>query len=186
MYATLPELTIYLGIDDSTADDALLTACLVRAQAIVNSQTRRVFEAAADSTQVFGRESVTGRTLFLGDDLCAVTTVTNGEGVAIGSSDYVLLPRNRTPYHAIQLREDSTAAWTTFDGDISITGKWAYSLSAPADVVQATLRLAAWLYRQKDNVGGDSVAVVGDMTILPARLPADIAQLLAPYRRVLL
>jgi hypothetical protein len=186
MYATLPELTTYLGIDESTADDALLTACLQRAQAIVNSQTRRVFEVTADSAHTFGYDSLTGRTLFLDDDLCAVTSVTNGDGLTVAPTDYLLLPRNRTPHHAIQLRDSSRLAWRAIDDDIIVTGKWAYSLTAPADVVQATLRLAAWLYRQKDNVGGDAVAVVGDMTILPARLPADIAQLLAPYRRVIL
>lgn len=54
----------------------------------------------------------------------------------------------------------------------------------PADIVQVSLRVAAWLYRQKD-AGYVQVAggLRGQMTVPPA-LPEDVQQILAPYVRV--
>ena len=80
---------------------------------------------------------------------------------------------------------DSNQVGGRSGGQIAVTGKWGYSLTAPADVVQATVRLAAWFYRQKDNAAGDQAIVTGDVTVLPARLPEDVRKLLRPYLRVL-
>ena len=49
-YASLVDLTTYLGIDESTADDGLLSQLLARAQAAIDTYTRRTFEATADVT----------------------------------------------------------------------------------------------------------------------------------------
>ncbi len=54
----------------------------------------------------------------------------------------------------------------------------------PADVRQACLRVAAWLYRQKD---AGFVAVTGGLrgqVTVPAALPDDVQQVFAPYVRV--
>ena len=187
-YASLDDLTQYLGIDDSTADDGKLTQFLARAQAEIDNETRRVFEVVADSTRWHGAGSIQGRTLFLDGDCCAITSITNGNGATVAASEYYTLPRNRTPYYALELYSDSTVAWVDggrSGGQIAVTGKWGYSLTAPADVVQATVRLAAWFYRQKDNAAGDQAIVTGDVTVLPARLPEDVRKLLWPYLRVL-
>jgi len=79
-------------------------------------------------------------------------------------------------------------SWT-YDEDhenaITIVGKWAYSATAPADITHACTRLAAYLYRQKDNAGDmDRAIVAGNATILPAKLPSDVAEILKPYRRL--
>ena len=68
---------------------------------------------------------------------------------------------------------------------ISVLAKWAYSLTAPDDIVAATIRLVAFLYRQREsNADLDRAVSVGDgMVLLPGRLPADIAAILEPYRR---
>lgn len=184
-YITVIELKRYLGIDaDNTADDALLADMAQRAQAVVEGRTGRVFEAAADTARTFGAESVDGAWLWLDADLYSVTSVVNGDGAAVAADQYALRPLNRRPAFALLLKSQASAAWDADSAAITVTGRWAYSLTPPADVVQATVRLAAWFYRQKDNVGADSPMLAGDTMILPSRLPADVAELLQPYRQV--
>ena len=182
-YASLSDLTAYLGIDESTADDALLTQLLARAQAAVDGMCQRTFEASADSTRHYDCRSVDGLTLYLDADLCAVTSVVNGDGITVAPTSYTTEPRNLTPFHALRLRSVVGLAWDGISADIAVTGKWAYSLTVPADVQHATVRLAAWMYRQKDNTGNDAPVIAGDITILPARIPTDIESMLAPYVR---
>ena len=178
MYASLPDLTAYLGIDESTADDGLLTQFLARAQAAIDDICHRTFEASADTTRRYDYRSVDGYTLYLDTDLCAITSVVNGDGSTIVASSYTTEPRNMTPFYALRLRSIVGLAWDGYTDDIAVTGKFAYSTTAPAAVQQATVRLAAWLYRQKDNTGSDAPMIAGDVTILPARLPADVYELL--------
>lgn len=186
-YASLADLTAYLGIDESTADDGLLTQLLARAQAAIDTYTRRTFEAAADVTRWHTLDNVWGRQLQLDGDCCAITAITNGNGATMDAGEYHTLPRNRTPYYAVELWPDSATAWDADSGgQIAVTGRWSYSVTAPADVAHACVRLAAWMYRQKDNTAGDQAMIAGDVTILPARIPSDVQMMLAPYRRAVL
>ena len=178
MYASLTDLTAYLGIDESTADDGLLAQFLARAQAAIDNTCHRTFEASADTTRHYDYRSVDGYTLYLDADLCAITSVVNGDGNTISAALYTTEPRNMTPWYALRLRDRLGLVWDGYTDDIAITGKFAYSVSAPAPVQQATIRLAAWLYRQKDNTGNDAPIIAGDVTILPARLPSDVYELL--------
>lgn len=189
-YTTTALIKTYLGITGS-GDDTLIGDIITRAQAMIDSYCRRSFEASGDTTRKFDPTSdVVDRTLLLDADLCAITTVTNGDGNAIASSEYVTEPRNSTPYHGITLKSSSTAYWTystTHEDSISIAGKWAYSTSAPDDIVHATIRLAAYLYRQKDNArdtGGD--VVVDDTVVRAMTIPADVRATLSPYRRTVI
>lgn len=175
--------TITLGDND----DTLLTACITRAQRGVETYTRRVFEAAAD-TRYYGAEDVDGQWLWLDADLYALTSVANGDssGTAVSTSDLVLFPRNQgPPYHKLYLKESSTSVWEV-DTDywIGVTATWGYSTSAPNDVVLATLRWAAYLYQQKDAPYTQTIAnlAVGTVT-LPADVPVDVKALLDPYVR---
>ena len=183
MYATLADLTAYLGIDTSTADDGLLSQFLTRAQAAVDGICHRTFEASADSTRHYDYRSVDDYMLYLDTDLCAITSVVNGDGITIGAASYTTEPRNMTPWFALRIRDVAGLVWDGWTTDIAVTGKFAYSTQAPADVAHATVRLAAWMYRQKDNTGSDAPMIAGDVTILPARIPSDVEAMLAPYIR---
>lgn len=195
MYLTYTDLKVYLDIAvANTDDDTLLTTLIARAQAIVDRHCSQTFEAASDTTRYFYANSVDygghvdGRDLILDAPLCAITSVTNGDGVVVSASNYITEPRNATPYYALRLKNSSNLRWT-YDDDvetdtIAIVGKWAYSTSAPADIVHATTRLAAYLYRQRDNaLDLDRVVITGGATILPMRIPADVLTVLAPYVR---
>lgn len=188
-YCSLAQLKTYVGATDSD-DDALLTDCITRAEAVIDRATKRTFEASADSTRTFDAVyDVAGRTLYLDADLCAITSITNGDGAAITALQVVSEPRNHAPYYALTLKASAGLAWT-YETDpedaISVIGRWAYSTTPPADIEQACVRLAAWLYRQKDSSSDlDRPMVSMDgATLLPAQIPADVQRMLQPYVRV--
>ena len=182
-YATLTSIKRYLGISEST-DDTLLTVTAEAATSMIDRLTNRTFTATADSTRYHNADYVVGGILYLDGDLCAITSVTNGDGVAVASTEYKSMPRNYTPYFALALDDDSDVSWDTDSGEIAIVGKWAWSLTPPADIEFACVRLTSYLYRQKDNMGElDRAMIAGNTTLLPAELPKDIMLILAPYRR---
>ena len=190
-YTDASTLKQYLDITSST-DDALLTSLIARAQKAIDTYTQRTFEASADTTKYFDavRPYVNGALLSwetLGLDLCAVTTVTNGGGTTISSSNYVTAPRNTTPYYGLQLKANSGITWT-YDTDwesaISITGRWAYSTSAPDDVAAVCIELASLMYKRRDtNSDINRPVIAGNATILPAGLSAESRQVLDSYKR---
>lgn len=183
-YASLTELKLYRGIPTSTtADDAILSACLTRAQAQIDVYCDRTFEATATSTRYFDAVrdvSSDGRTLYLDADLAEITTITNGTANAV--TKYVTVPVNHGPYREIRLKA-SAGELFTYSGDpesaISVRGKWAYSTKAPADIVQATIRLAAYMYAQKDSSVFDVTAFPGEGVMnVPQGMPRDVREIL--------
>lgn len=177
-YTDKTAVKAYLGIA-TTDDDALLDALIPRAQAVIDAKTGRTFEAATDTVRYFAACDVVGATLYLDADLCAITSIVNGDGETL--TEYTTQPRNRKPWHSLTLKD---GMWSTVD-DIAITGRWAYMQTADASIQHIAIRLTSWLYRQKDNhTDMERTTVVGNMTILPARLPADIEEMLHPYRRL--
>lgn len=183
-YAELSELRAYLGVE-SNDDDALLQGFLASAQALIDKQAGRTFEATADESRTFDEWDVAGDLLILGADLCSVTSVVEYGSALVRNDDYYTRPRvdSDAPFYA--LRRADNMAWDG-DGEVVVTGRWAYSVTAPDDIRHATVRLAAYLYRQKDNAAGDldRTVVVGGTTILPAVFPHDVERMLRPYKRV--
>lgn len=193
-YASLAELKTYVGIPTgTTGDDALLTALLARAQAFIESPagTGRVFEAAADTTRYFdAQRDVDGRTLYFddGSDLCQLTSVVNA-GVTIPLSAIALEPRNATPYFGLTLKLGLDYEWDwddTPEGAIAVTGRWAYSVTAPLDIVHATIRLAFTYYRQRDNAMDIAAPVMSSdgVAIMPTAIPRDVLDTCMRYRRL--
>jgi hypothetical protein len=176
-YTTLSDVKEFLGIASAnTDDDALLTDLLTTAQAMVENYCGRTFEASSETTRYLDAcyPTVIGRVLYLDTDLCAVSSIANGDGSVVTSADYFLRPIT-PPYSTIHLTVASGLAWA-FTGEpweaIEVTGKWAYSASAPDAVVTATKMIARWLYRQGDEQGQGGA------------LPAEAVALLEAYRRI--
>ena len=182
-YADLVQAKAYMGISTSTDDDLIYTL-LDSATAIIDAATGRNF-AAKTETRYFSADEIDGDRLPLyGADLLAVTKLTNGDGVEITSANYTLLPRNASPKWIIKIHEDQSWAFTDGDSYVTVTGTWGYSATPPDDIVHACIRLAAFLYRQKDNSGDiDRPLVTGDgVTIMPSALPSDVTNLLKRYQ----
>lgn len=189
-YTTAADLKTYLGITAST-DDTLLTALIARAQKAIDMRCARIFEASGDTTRYFDAVRDTdGYYLYFDEDICAITTITNNldngtGGVIVTSSQYVTMPRNTTPYYGVELKSSAGISWDyTSDSQsaISVAGRWAYSTSAPADIVMACTRWAAYMYRQKDAQIFDVTAIPEAGIIqVPQGVPRDVDQMLMPY-----
>ena len=184
-YTDVISVRQYLDIAGS-GDDALLGDLIDAAQKAIDAYTRRTWEATADSTRYFdySEEYIDGATLWLDYDLCSITSVTNGDSVAVASGERTTIPRNSTPYYGIRLLSDSGVTWTYSDewmDAISVVGKWAYSESAPDDIAQACRRLAAFYYKQRDQQMFDVTAIEAGTLISPVGIPADIRRILDPH-----
>lgn len=190
-YTTAALLKTYLGVSGS-GDDTLLTALIARAQSAIDHYTGRTFEASSDTTRYYSvGEDTKGDTLYLDADLCSITSIiTDADStspVTLAITEYITLPRNITPYHAIRILGSSSNSWTYTDNHekgVSVTGKFAYSTSAPDDIVHATIRLSGYYYKQKDAGVFDTTAIPDAGIIqVPQGIPRDVQLILAPYVR---
>jgi hypothetical protein len=190
-YCRTADVKEYLDIQ-SADDDALIGDFIDRAQAAIDSHTRRTFEdPGADDTREFTVGVDTeGRELLFDEDIYSITSVVtdaDGDADTIPTADYVTLPRNKTPYYGIKILGSSDYYWQYSDDPemgIEITGRWAYSSDAPADIAQACARWAAYMYRQRDSQVFDVTAIPDAGVIqIPQGVPADVKILLAPYVR---
>lgn|SRR5574341_409007 len=188
-YATLAQFKTYKVISGS-GEDTLIGEFLTRAQAMIDKWCGRTFEwpGAAVARTFDSSRDTDGLTLFLNDDLIAISSIVNGDGSTITSAQYSPVPTT-APYRRIRLLNSTGVIWRPTaagdsEGAISITGKWAYSLTAPDPIIHATLRLAVWLYNQR--VAGpeaDRVVTSGDGAVMyPSRMPKDISEILYPYK----
>lgn len=186
-YCDIADVTQYLDVSEST-EDGLIDACINAAQAEIDNFTGRTFEADADSTRYFDAagQHIVGNTLYLDADLCSVTTVTNGNSVEVTSAQYTTKPRNETPYYAIRILSNSGKVWTYTDewmDAIEIIGRWSYSTAAPDDIKQACIRLASYIYRQRDAQMYDVTVFEGGVVTKPFGIPPDVRAILSSYRR---
>jgi len=124
-YVTYSDLKTYLGIT-GTGDDALLKDCCERASRIWDTLTRRRFYELK-ATRYFDYQD--DYKLHLHDDLLSVTTLTNGDGNTISSSDYYLYPLNAYPKRWIEIDKAGGEFFTystTPQKAISVEGLWGY------------------------------------------------------------
>lgn len=188
-YCTTALLRDYLGIESTTADEAILRNYIQSATRQIDAYCHRTFEGSASTRYVDAiGEHIRGRVLYLDHigELASITSITNGDGVTVASGEYVTEPRNETPYWAIRLLGSAGKTWTfdtDWEGAIAINGVWAYSETAPADIRDACAHLAAFYYRQKDQPFTDVTAVEAGIVVRPVGIPAHIKMMLDPYRK---
>ena len=190
-YCTAAQVKTYLGVSGA-GDDTLIGDLITRAQAWIDSYTGRTFEASTNSTRRFTvNEDTDGAWLYFDEDIASITTVTNLADATstqtISSTEYVTFPRNQTPYVAIRILDSASKEWDySADPEMGVTvaGKWAYSTAAPNDIVHGCVRLASYLYRQKDSqVFNTTSFPEAGVVETPGDMPPDIAKILDQYRR---
>lgn len=189
-YVTLAEWKAYRGtlsgavqVAFSTLEDDSLQTYLDQAQAELDAQCGKSFEAATQTRYYRACDIAWGnsRKLLLDKWLLTVTTLTNGDGTVISSSDYWLMPRGIAPFDAIELK--STASWAFgTDGEISVAGTWGFMATADDRVKRVTMRLAEFFYQKRGTTGESQIIGEGQI-VVAAQYPKDVQDFITAERR---
>jgi hypothetical protein len=196
VYTTLSaiqELLVPDGtIGTNGTDDGVIERMIDGASRYIDSETKRTFYARTE-TRLFDCPS--GRTLWLDDDLLSITTLTNGDGVVITSTDYVLEAPNRYPKYAICLRDTSSLTWQptsagSYEQAISVLGTWGWlsspTASVPPDIKMATEQIvvAAYHRRMGQNMTSTSTVTAAGVVITPEDIPAFARRVISLHTRM--
>jgi len=187
-YATLAEYKLFADVDSTDGDDdSAIESIIEGVSRYIDLKTQRRFYAKSE-TRYYDRPS--GRELELDDDLLTITTLSNGDGVEITSSDYNLIPRNDTPYRAIRLTETSTVAWTLdSDGNsefvIDVAGTWGYMTTHTDDIREACLMITQSFVKRRfgENVSGIARVTAAGVVITPQDVPSAAADIINIYKK---
>lgn len=186
-YTTLGTVREYLSPDGAlgTVQDDLITQCILRAESAIDSYTRRNFAGTA-GTVLYSRyyaDRVRNQAFYLDRDLHTLVGVVNGDGRNIPLGSVWLEPRNNNPpYKILRFKSAFVWVWST-DTDVIVSGTFGFSTVAPTDIQQATVRYAAYLFKQKDVGITDTAGFqeAGEVQYTSG-MPQDVRWLLAPYR----
>src|SRR3990167_6268443 len=129
-YVTMEEIRKALKASSTdTGDDDSLHRYALSASRIIDAECIRQFYPQI-ATRLY--DIPKGHKLSLDRDLLSLTTLTNGDDVAIASTDYILIPYNDTPKYAVELEPLSSVNWQTstdgrYDrGVIDVIGVWGW------------------------------------------------------------
>ena len=191
-YASLTDFKNYAAITSSdSADDDVIQVCLDAAGAFIDKYTYRHFEPV---TQTRRFDTPDDEMLYLDDDLLSVTTITNGDGVEVTSSQYSLQPANIPQKWGVRLKGSSGVTWEDDSADdpeqaIQVKGVWGYDYSIPADIANVCLSIALKIYRRRtnspDNTGAATVTGAG-VVITPSDVSKADLMMLNNYKRMIL
>jgi hypothetical protein len=186
-YATLQEYKDYSDITSSdSTDDAVVEDVITSASRFLDSMTNRTFYARTE-TRLF---DVPGsRKLRLDDDLLTISTLTNGDGTVLTTSDYRLLPANVSPKYAIKLLDTSAVFWEAdssggYEVAISVLGTWGYVATTPFDVHQACLEIAKSANGRRFGSNDDNAVKVtpAGVVISPRDIGVFASRVIAKYQ----
>ena len=189
-YATLVEFKILGDIDSTDSDDdTAIDGIIEGASRYIDSKTQRTFYSRTE-TRNFDVPRNRSRSLFLDDDLLTITTLTNGDGNTIASSEYHLLPKNLTPFNEVRLTKTTTVFWATDSGGddewvIALAGGWGWVAATPDDIREACLMISQSFYRRRmgENVSGIATVTAAGVVITPQDIPSVAADILARYMK---
>lgn len=196
-YGTVPQLKSRLAIPSGdTVDDTQLGAALDAASRAVESFTQRQFNDAGTATErLYGRDAVLLGDAWVDDFHTTANLVVATDNADDGtyattwteSTDFQLEPLNGIvegqsgwPFYRIVPVGDKRFPDNDRRAPLKVTAQWGWA-RVPVPVVDATLQLAAELFKIKDAPFG--VAGVSDWGPIRIRDNPKISTLLAPYRR---
>jgi hypothetical protein len=191
-YCTLAEFKNFDRITSTDAtDDGVIESIIEMASRFIDWWTGRRFYATSASRYFDAPDT---RDLWLDEDLISVTSVTNGDGTAIASGEYQLLPLNESPKYAIRLKASSSVSWTgdsngNTEGVVTVAGSWGYASSTPSDIKNACMLIAASVYRKRFGAtegGGKATITAGGVVLMPETMPAAAQAMLTQYRKMVI
>ena len=170
-----------------TPDDDVIGALIEEASRFIDRESGRTFYARTETRYYDVPE---GRELEVDDDLLTITTLTNGDGATIASTEYNFVPRNVTPYYAIKLKQASNYYWT-YDSDgndedvISVAGTWGFAANTPADVERACKQIITSWYKRRhgEDVGAITTITAAGVTVSPEDVPGSAWRIIKNYRK---
>lgn len=189
-YITDAQLKLQLGGIDFATNDALLNAAREGASRSIDARCgRRFYADGAATARVFNpagrvsRNSAGEESLYV-DDI----STTSGLIVEIGAGTYTAITTYETePENALvrgraidRLRLPIGGSWQEGTGArVRVTADWGWP-TVPAAIVEATLILAARLYKRKDSPEGNmGNAEWGVLRVV--KLDPDVERLVADY-----
>jgi Phage gp6-like head-tail connector protein len=193
-YITLDQLKATLNIAGGATDGDLQTAISSASQSI-DQDTNRRFWADADASQV--RKYVPNNQGFcIIDDLAEFTSLYYQADVWVQDQDFFFEPLNAAadgfPFTAIRTLAkpfiytlaDQPAGWASFDGRITLTGKFGWPGDVPVPIQQATTILAAKLFKRPRDAAFSTLGVGLDGAIVrTGSYDAEYEALVSPFRR---
>lgn len=116
---------------ENAPDDTLILDFIREASSFVDSAAGRFFYPLIKTRTLDAGKDIAndGRTLMLDWDCLALTTVTNGDTVAVLPASYVTEPRNDSPIWGVTLKGSSGLYWnynTDPENAISVAAIWGY------------------------------------------------------------
>jgi uncharacterized phiE125 gp8 family phage protein len=189
-YATLAQYKAYQRITSTDViDDAFIETAIEAASRHIDSQTRQIFYASTE-TRYFDTPASGGGEILFDAPLSSVTSVTNGDGNTVTTTDYYLLPTNGTPKYAIGLKDVSSQGWTlstvnNSQSAIIIVGVWGYS-AVPQDIYLACLELTKAFYSRRfgENMTMKTIITAAGVVQVPDGVPDWVAQVLISNMRL--
>lgn len=138
------------------------------------------YAVAADTTRYYSWSAIECGRLYLDMSALSVTTLINADGIELESGTYRLFPRNTPQKWFIELLSGYGWNWIT-DGEIAVTGKFGYSLTAPANVVESATMWSAYLVKRYQAALQDATAnqELGQLVYSEA-IPTQVLALLHP------
>lgn len=169
-----------------TQDDGWLTTLAISASAWVDVHCgvpAGGFAVTADSIRRFDVCALDDGELRLDMPLVSLTSLTNADGTAVNVATVRLYPINGTHYWSIRMLTSGPGWQWVQDGLFVVTGKWGWSTTTPTPVKEATVMLAAWMYKRYQAGLQDAAnnAEIGQM-MYSERMPKQVVALLAPFR----
>lgn len=185
-YVTLADLKVYLGgVTDSARNDILNDAIAAASKRVETFTGRRFYlDAGATARTYDPRSRLYLQDLLLIDDAGVAPTL-----VEVGSSvdgftavtDYELGPENAL-VRGVPIQSVTFLAGLVVSSNrtrVRVTARWGFP-AIPPEVEQATMILAARLFKRKDSPEG----VLGSSewgTVRITRQDSDVADLLSPF-----
>lgn len=198
-YCTLQELKDLKRITSTDAtDDAVIEKLIEDASRMIDAVCGRWFYAATQTRRFDVPDS---SVLRFDEDLLSITTLTNGDGATIASTEYVFKPANSYPKYLLMLLPTSTVTWQlTSAGNelqaISVAGSWGYvdrtaidarSVRVINNTRRACLEIAHMKYQQRmgQNVTGSVVVTPSGVVQTPeGAMPKAAYDAIEPYVRL--
>jgi len=183
-YTTVDKVKEFQGIEGS-ADDALIEYLITAVSRAFDMATGYTFGAAADSDRVFyvWQNDTDGACLIFDQPYASITSIENGDGVTLATTDYLLKPKD-VPYTSATITPLSSVYWT--DGDaydgITVTGLVGYPLTD--DIKQAVIQWVSFMYRQKDNPLVDITAIESGAVIATPNRPRYVTDVINLYKDI--